>query len=168
MGVAVYLLPSARPDRTSTPLVNQRVEGAYVSHLQSVVGANVNAIVKEYGANATVKFAGDLPGLVGDYTGAESLRAVWTTLLSQDEFATVNVSNLTYSVDVSPDGLEAGVNATFAIAGNSTYLGTLHGESPPPMGSYVATVTSRTSFALVGGSWLISSETWSFTSLDFA
>lgn len=168
VGVAVYLVPSPVPALTSTSLVNQKVEGAFVSHLQSIVGGNVGAVVNQYAGNATVGLSGTIPGLVGTYTGSANLRTIWTTLLSSNEFATVNVRNLTYSVSVSASGLEADVNADFGMAGNSTYLGSLGGSSSPAMGTYVATVNSRTSFALVGGSWLISSENWNFTSLAFS
>jgi hypothetical protein len=172
---ATYALAGSRLSRTTTVTSTstmtvttdstQEVVSACAAHLKNFESKNQPAIAGDYENNATFSVTGNAVGLTGTYVGLFNIRILYGSMLSQRFFATVNLKNVSYAVNVLGNG-KAAVKSNFTMYGNSTYISASHGAIPV-MGSYVATVRSEVSYASVGNAWLISNETWNFLTLDF-
>jgi hypothetical protein len=174
--IATYAIAGPSPSRTTTVTSistttvttdsTQQVMSAYAAHLKNIESENVDAIVSGYANNATFGIIGQASGFVGTETGVFNIRLLYSSILSQDLFATVNIKNMSYVVYVLGNG-EAKVNSTFTMYGNSAYMSARHGATPLVMGTYVANASSAVSYVQVDNNWLVSNETWNVTSLDF-
>jgi hypothetical protein len=165
--VVALLLVTVALFEQGTPATNpaQEVKSAYASHLKDLESENLTAVVAAYQANATVVFKGSIAGIQGSYVGARDIKVLYDGLLSPNILGTLNISNLTYAVNVLRGGRQAAVNSTFVMHGNSTMLSLLHGAGPVS-GAYVASIVSFTSYVLDGDAWLISNETWDFATFN--
>jgi hypothetical protein len=137
------------------------VTDAYTSHLQDIKSENLDAIVSDYESNATIDVTGvgGVVGIGGTYAGASSIRSLYDDLLFEVK-TTVNLANMSYTVDAPEKG--AAVNSNFTIYGDADgFVLLIEGGCTSCV--YVSNISEHVSYAhLDNDSWLISSETLDF------
>lgn len=154
------------PPVTSTITINftQEVASAYLAHIKNIESENGSAIIGGYENNATLSLAGDAAGLAGTYATVFDISILYASLLSPRFFSTVNIDNMSYAVSSLGSG-DYILNSTFTMYGNSTNFIAPEGSSV--IGTYVANIASNVSYVRVDNAWVISNESWNFTSLDW-
>jgi hypothetical protein len=149
-------LPAVTSTTTLTLNQTQEVDEAFAGHLRNVESHNATALAADYENNATIYFFGCTFGLGGLQTGKYDIELLYQIMFSQEEFGAFNVTDIRSSAFVGPQSF---VNATFGIQGNSTNL-----TLTPPALPYSEGVRSDVTYSRVGDLWLISSDSWDFSS----
>jgi type II secretory pathway pseudopilin PulG len=162
---AAYILTMSSRGAVSTESANE-IRSAYAAHFKNIESQNLTAVVRGYENNASIDFKGNVSSLAGHYAGLASILVLYQSVLSPNVFGTVNLTNMSYDVNVLGGG-KAIVNSTFTMHGNSTMFSTLRGGSPAP-GTYTASVSSGVTYVRLGTAWLISAETWDFITFDLS
>jgi hypothetical protein len=129
------------------------VASSYTNHLVLLDSANTSALMGGYEQNATVEWEGESGGCNGNYTGTEEIATPLMALLAND--SRFLVYNETETIGAA--GSHWVVKSSFNFAGNST--------SFPYAGRFDGAIAAQDSYALVGHTWLIASETWNFVAL---
>jgi hypothetical protein len=131
-----------------------QIVAAYSSHLTAVGSRNVTALLSGYETNATVEWIGNAAGLGGNYTGLGNGSGGIGRLLG---YFPGNMVNLTLSQESQPmvgvQGSHLVAGSTFSWYGFNSYDGDISGI-----------VAAQDSYAHVGNTWLIASETWTWIS----
>jgi hypothetical protein len=137
------------------------VTDAYTAHLQDIRSENLDAIVSDYESNATIDVTGvgGTVGIGGTYAGASSIRSLYDDLLFEVK-TTVNLANMSYTVDAPEKG--ADVSSNFTIYGDADgFVLLIEGGCTSCV--YVSNISEHVSYAhLDNDSWLISAETLDF------
>ncbi|HUK75023.1 MAG TPA: hypothetical protein VLU99_04460 [Nitrososphaerales archaeon] len=133
---------------STVPGAYEQVSSSYANFLSLLGSRNAAALEGEYESNATVVWEGAAPGFAGNYSGTSNIEILLSALFTNivPEF---KVSNETHTI--GPEGSTWVVNSTFDFAGNGTATGKVWGL-----------IAASYSFPHVGGTWLISQETWNF------
>jgi len=155
---------------TATEKVVDQISASFANHMLLYVSRNVTAIVSQYEGNATLTWTGSATNFARTYNGGAGLAGTYngtgsiTTLLESffGKFSTgtgVNfiIANVTRTIAVTAND-SALVNSSFGFAGVPTINGDI-----------IGTVSAQDSYAYsaTSGAWLISRETWNFTTLSF-
>jgi len=144
-----------------------QVAASYTSRLLLLEARNVAAVTRGYENNATVRWIwqshevyNQSSGCEGTFTGSAQLAALLGPMLNDQQYFLVSNE----SQVINPTGGQWIVQSEFNFAGNSTEN---HSANPPFGGSYEGMVVAQDNYILVGGTWLIASETWQFGTLHF-
>jgi len=131
---------------TSNP--SEQVASAYATHLAQLRARNISAVANEYESNAIVEWAGVVPWMNGNYSGAGNIKILWGSFIGK-------LQNFSLSNEYQSLGVKGGVqvvSSTFDFQGYNAVLGEMNG-----------TVVAQDMYEPIGGSWLIAHETWNFT-----
>jgi hypothetical protein len=133
---------------------------SFTNHVFFLSSRNVSAIVSQYEDNATVTWIGRAHGIRGLFNGTKSI------------FLLMNVSFIGHGTafalgDVTRNIVDikaksAAVNSSFAVFGQNGF------EGSAAIGDFNGTVSAQDSYvySVADGVWLISQETWNFTSFS--
>ncbi|MDG6928687.1 MAG: hypothetical protein JRN29_01390 [Nitrososphaerota archaeon] len=139
--------PSPPPSNGGTGSLGA-VSTAFASHLNLISTRDVTSLMQGYESNATVVWEGNAAGLQGTYPGSDNIQILYSKALSTA--SVFQVTNTSYSVR-SPGTNLAVVNASVAMTGNSSILGSING-----------TISVQVNYVYTTGAWMISQETWNF------
>jgi hypothetical protein len=141
-----------------------QVADSFANHMLFLSERNATAIASQYAGNATVTWVEAIGeyGLAGLYNRTEIPLLMRVSFIGKGTSFTTG--NLTLAITViSADS--ATVNSTFEIFGQGFYVAAIPG---PVYTAFNATVSAEDSYAysMPNNAWLISNETWSFTSFN--
>jgi hypothetical protein len=156
---------------TSTIDSTQSVSAAYAAYLRNLKSENTTGLAAEYESQASLVW-GYAPSTGADEGGRRIVGVANITQLFYSNFCpslclfdTVNLANETHVVSIAGNGTEATLDSNITIYGNST-----GGTNPPGFytRSYADTAALNFSYVLAAdGNWLISNETWIYTTYNF-
>jgi hypothetical protein len=132
---------------STAPDAYDQVASSYANHLSLLNSSNSAALKGDYESNATVEWTGEVPGLVGNYTGQLNIGILIGSF--REKFVNFSLSN--ESQTMAPKGTYWVVSSTFDISGYSSVVGNTN-----------IAITAEDSYAHVGNGWLIAHETWNF------
>ena len=148
---------------TSTINLAKAVSDAYLAHLHNIQLENSTAIEAEYEINATYAFVQDPLAGLRNTTGAANIAAYYAESCSSPCTPNaMNFANETYTItSISANGTNANIKSSFTIYGNYTSSGNIF------VRSYLDQVKVNISYVFVSNGWLISSETWYYTLMEW-
>jgi hypothetical protein len=141
-----------------------QVADSFANHILFLSERNATEIANQYAENATVSWFGaeGAGGLGGFYNRTEIPLLMRQSFIGKE--ASFAIGNVTRAITVTSAD-SAVVNSTFEMFGQGYYVVAIPGMA---WGAFNATVSAHDSFAYSAPSetWLISNETWSFTSFN--
>lgn len=172
-GLAGYLYGAGSTPRETTTVMStvtvstsasayDQVAESFADHILFLSERNATAMGSQYAGNATVMWYGAMNagGLAGRYNGKEIPLIIHGSFIGREtSFAIGDVSR---AIRVTSP-TSATVDSTFSIFGQGVY--------PAPglaWTAFNATVSAQDSYMYSGtkGAWVISNETWNFTSFN--
>jgi hypothetical protein len=138
-----------------------QVAASYANHLLLLDARNVAAVTAGYEDNVTLRWLWRSYGCNGTYTGSTQVATLLGPMLNDQQYFLISNE----SQVITPLGRQWIVQSEFDFAGNSTVS---HSANPPFGGSYYGMLVAQDNYVLVGGTWLIASETWEFLGLYFS
>jgi len=151
---------------STTGSTYDQVADSFANHILLLSERNATALASLYAENATVTWNGagnnDVGGLAGLYNGTDILLLMRVSFIGRGgSFAIGNVTRAVSAVTAD----SATVDSTFEIYGQDYNFGM-------PIGGYATSFNGTVSaydsyvYSEPTGSWLISNETWSFTTFN--
>lgn len=174
-GLAGYLYgvdstPRATTTELSTITVStsasayDQVADSFANHMLFLSERNATAIASQYTENATVTWTGaeGAGGLAGLYNGTEITLLIRGSFIGKEASFAVGDVNRTITV---VSGESATVDSTFDIFGQGEYVVAIPGLA---WTAFNATISAHDSYvySATNNAWMISNETWSFTSFN--
>src|SRR4029077_5880993 len=141
-----------------------QVADSFANHMLLLSERNATALADLYARNATLIWAGarGVGGLAGLYNGTNILLLMRASFISKAGLFTIG--NVTRTITVISAGSVA-VNSAFNVFGRDYNFAFPRGSWT----SFNGTVSAHDSYvySAPNNAWLISNETWSFTSFNF-
>ncbi|MDA4132332.1 MAG: hypothetical protein OK454_04305 [Thaumarchaeota archaeon] len=127
-----------------------QVRTSFLEHTSNFQAENVTLLAKDYESSATLSWVGTTRGLGGTFNTTTTIEKFYSNFFIK--ITSVSLKNVTFTVQSS--GNTASINGSMIILG-----------STPGGQSINGAIVAQADYTHVDGQWLISSETWSFTTL---